>query len=973
MSELPPIAIVLTADTSDFTTGINKAERRLDGLDTNAKRAGGGMGALKFAAVGAGAIIAAKAVYDFGKAAVDSAQEAAVADARLQSIAESMGYIDGAYAGGISRMNEYSSTLMKQIGVDDESIKATQAKLLTFKNLGVTMNETGGMFDRATKAAYDLASAGFGSAEGNAKQLGKALQDPVKGISALTRSGVTFTEAEKEKIKTLAESGRAGKAQELVMAAIEKQVGGTAAATATASGKMKVSFGELQEKIGTSILPVLSKLADTLTPLFEKLQGPIGKVADMLGGVLGKALDALTPVLPVLADAITKLGGAMGQILTTAIQALIPIVTPLLTILGDLGSRVGPILAPLLEKIGVLFSEIMKTLMPLIKPLTELVMGILDAAAPILGLVVDTLIMLVRALAPVFVAVGQIIPPLSKLINVVFAALMPILKPLMPVIEALAAVFSDVLTRAIGLIMTALGYMIEGWAKLAPFILNNVTIPVVNFFLQMAEDILTSAAEMFSWIPGLGDKLATARDAVTEFKGTATKAIADAATTIGTEGAKIGKDLIDNGVAMMKDPANSTKLNQAGKGVGLDMALGIASGITSGQTQINAASALSINRAEHAARAAAQSSSPSKLFAKIGGDLTAGLVEGVKAGGDKVREALQTTYTDWFASTVETLKDKLKDARDAFNSFKKDVATALTSGIDFAGAASGAAERGAAVDAAQRALNEARAKAAAAAPDASAEDKKALTDAVTVAQSALDAAETEGTKLGTTFMDSLNAQAAKAVEFAEKVKTLISMKLSREALTQVLAAGADAGVGIADELIAGGATTITAANDLVTTTQAAADRVAEEAGINFEGAGVVSANETLKGFKKEFGKDGKGYKKMMNVMDKLAADAARSVRIDVEVTRNVTEIVSRIPGAASNPAERAFGGPVFSGMPYMVGEQGPELFVPNGISGSIVPTNKLKSSEQTINVYAQTNADAHDISREIAWALKVGV
>ncbi len=923
MSELPPIAIVLTADTSDFTTGINKAERRLDGLDTNAKRAGGGMGALKFAAVGAGAVIAAKAVYDFGKAAVDSAQEAAVADARLQSIAESMGYIDGAYAGGISRMNEYSSTLMKQIGVDDESIKATQAKLLTFKNLGVTMNETGGMFDRATKAAYDLASAGFGSAEGNAKQLGKALQDPVKGISALTRSGVTFTEAEKEKIKTLAESGRAGKAQELVMAAIEKQVGGTAAATATASGKMKVSFGELQEKIGTSILPVLSKLADTLTPLFEKLQEPIGKVADMLGGVLGKALDALTPVLPVLADAITKLGGAMGQILTTAIQALIPIVTPLLTILGDLGSRVGPILAPLLEKIGVLFSEIMKTLMPLIKPLTELVMGILDAAAPILGLVVDTLIMLVRALAPVFVAVGQIIPPLSKLINVVFAALMPILKPLMPVIEALAAVFSDVLTRAIGLIMTALGYMIEGWAKLAPFILNNVTIPVVNFFLQMAEDILTSAAEMFSWIPGLGDKLATARDAVTEFKGTATKAIADAATTIGTEGAKIGKDLIDNGVAMMKDPANSTKLNQAGKGVGLDMALGIASGITSGQTQINAASALSINRAEHAARAAAQSSSPSKLFAKIGGDLTAGLVEGVKAGGDDVRKTLQATYGDWFSSTVDMLKQKLQDAKDAFNSFKTDVSAAITGGIDFSAAAPKFDE--------------------------------------------------DGKRVGGTFIEALTAQAEQAKNFAVKVKDLVSMGLSKEALTQVLQAGVTAGTDIANELIAGGTTTIDQTNELVSSTQKAADDVGLYAASNFLAAGVDSATETVNGFKKEFGKDGKGYKRMMNVMDKLAADAARSVRIDVEVTKHVTEIVSRIPGAASNPAERAFGGPVFSGMPYMVGEQGPELFVPNGISGNIVPTNKLKSSEQTINVYAQTNADAHDISREIAWALKVGV
>ena len=974
MSELPPIAVVLTADTSDFTTGIAKAERRLDTLDSNARRAGGGMKALKFAAVGATALLAAKAVFDFGQAAVDSAQQAEIADARLNSIATSMGYVDGAYAGGIARLNDYSSVLMKQIGVDDESIKATQAKLLTFKNLGVTMNETGGMFDRATKAAYDLASAGFGSAEGNAKSLGKALQDPIKGITALGRSGVTFTDIEKEKIKALVESGRVGKAQELVMAAIEKQVGGTAAATATATGKMKVSFGELQEKIGTAILPVLSQLADTLTPIFEKLQGPIGKAAEALGGAFSQAIDALAPVLPVIAEAFGKIAEVVGGILASAITAMMPWFTTLLKLFAELASKIGPVLTPLLEKIGGLIDALVKAVLPLVEPLTEVVMTILDAAAPIIGVVVDALTSLVRALTPVFTAVGILIKPLGQLINVVLVALMPVIQPLLPIITLLANIFGDVLVRAIGLVMTALGYMIQAWAKLAPFILENVTTPVVRLFLEMVSQVISAAADMFGWVPGLGDKLKEAASSVQGFKDTSTKAIADAAKTIGTEGTKIGKDLVDNGVAMMKDPANSTKLNDAGKGVGLDLALGMAAGITSGQTQVNKASALTITRAEHAARAAADSASPSQLFAKIGGDLTAGLVEGVKAGGDKVREALQTTYADWFASTVETLKDKLKDARDALKAFKSDVASALTSGIDFSGAASGAAERGAAVDAAQRALNDARAKAAAAAPDASAEDKKALTDAVTVAQSALDAAETEGTQLGTTFMDALNAQAAKAIEFAEKVKTLISMKLSREALTQVLAAGAEAGVGIADELIAGGATTIAAANDLVTTTQAAADRVAEEAGVTFEGAGVVSANETLKGFKKEFGKDGKGYKKMMNVMDKLAADAARSVKIDVEVTKNITEIITRIPGAQSTAVPpRAFGGPVFAGNPYMVGERGPELFVPNGISGSIVPTDKLKSSEQTINVYAQTNADAHDISREIAWALKVGV
>lgn len=923
MSELPPIAVVLTADTSDFAKGLSNAESKLNGLDTNAKRAGGGMGALKFAAVGAGAALAAKAVFDFGKAAVDSAQEAQIADARLGSITKSMGFVDGAYAGGIARMNEYSTTLMKQIGVDDESIKGTQAKLLTFKNLGATMNETGGMFDRATKAAYDLASAGFGSAEGNAKSLGKALQDPIKGITALGRSGVTFTEIEKDKIKALVASGQAGKAQEMVMAAIEKQVGGTAAATATATSKMKVSFGELQEKVGTAILPVLSKLADTLTPLFEKLQEPIGKVADMLGGALGKALDALTPVLPILADAVTKLGGAMGQILVIAIQALIPVITPILKLLGDLANQMGPLLVPLMEKIGVLFSEIMKAVMPLIAPLTELVMTIFDAAAPILGLVVDFLITLVQALAPVLMAVAQIIPPLSLLVKVIFAAIMPVLKPLMPVIEALAAVLGDVLVRAVGLIMTAVGYLIQAFAKLAPFILENVTKPVVTFFLQMVSDVVGAAAEMFSWIPGLGDKLKTAKDAIDGFKTTSTQAIADAAKMIGTEGTKIGTSLVDNGIAMMKDPKNSTRMNEAGKGIGLDLALGMAAGITAGQTSVNTASATTIDRAEHAARAAAQSASPSKLFAKIGGDLTSGLVQGVKAGGDDVRKTLQATYGDWFSSTVDMLKGKLTEAKDAFNSFKTDVAAAITGGIDFSAAAPKFDE--------------------------------------------------DGKRIGGTFIEALTAQAEQAKNFAAKVKELVSMGLSREALTQVLQAGTEAGTGIANELIAGGSTAITTTNQLVTDTQAAADRIGAEAADKFLGAGVTSATETVKGFKEEFGKDGKGYKKMMNIMDKLAADAARSVKIDVEVTKNITEVITRIPGATSSPVARAFGGPVFSGNPYMVGERGPELFVPNGISGSIVPTDKLKSSEQTINVYAQTNADAHDISREIAWALKVGV
>jgi hypothetical protein len=138
----------------------------------------------------------------------------------------------GNQAGAVTqRLEGVSQSLMKSTGIDDEKIKSTQALLMTFKEIAVTAGQTGGSFDRATKAALDLEAVGFGGAEGAAKQLGKALNDPIRGITALTRSGVTFTEVEREKIKALTESGQVLEAQNMILTAVETQVGGTAEAT----------------------------------------------------------------------------------------------------------------------------------------------------------------------------------------------------------------------------------------------------------------------------------------------------------------------------------------------------------------------------------------------------------------------------------------------------------------------------------------------------------------------------------------------------------------------------------------------------------------------------------------------------------------------------------------------------------------------------------------------------------------------
>ena len=49
--------------------------------------------------------------------------------------------------------------------------------------------------------------------------------------------------------------------------------------------------------------------------------------------------------------------------------------------------------------------------------------------------------------------------------------------------------------------------------------------------------------------------------------------------------------------------------------------------------------------------------------------------------------------------------------------------------------------------------------------------------------------------------------------------------------------------------------------------------------------------------------------------------------------------------------QRAEGGPVKGGSPYIVGEKGPELFVP-GSSGNIVPNNQMRGSNVVVNVDA---------------------
>lgn len=230
-------------------------------------------GVKNLAKIGA-AVGAAAGVIGFKLAS--AAYESQKVMAQTEAIIKSTGSAAGVTASQVSKLSE---SLAMQIGVDDELIQKSANLLLTFKQVQNQVGEGNNIFDRAVITAQDLGNV-FGSADAAAMQLGKALSDPEKGITALRRAGINFTEQQKEQIKTLVASGDMLGAQKLILAEVESQVGGTAAATATGFDRMKVAMGNVAEEFGAILIPYIERFANFVV---QKVVPYLTKLADVLG------------------------------------------------------------------------------------------------------------------------------------------------------------------------------------------------------------------------------------------------------------------------------------------------------------------------------------------------------------------------------------------------------------------------------------------------------------------------------------------------------------------------------------------------------------------------------------------------------------------------------------------------------------------------------------------------------------------
>jgi hypothetical protein len=205
-------------------------------------------------------------VVEFGKSTVQVAGDAMQANHRLEAVFKNVGDATGSLA---QHAEDLASSLGKSTGVSPTVIKNAEAILATFHNVADQTAVTSGVFDRATAAAGDLAAAGFGDMSGNAKLLGKALQDPTQGMSALRRAGVNLSGAQQDQIKNMQKSGDLLGAQKVLLGEVENQVKGTATATAGSGAKQKVAYEEMQVAIGQALLPAVKVFRGELMGLFN--------------------------------------------------------------------------------------------------------------------------------------------------------------------------------------------------------------------------------------------------------------------------------------------------------------------------------------------------------------------------------------------------------------------------------------------------------------------------------------------------------------------------------------------------------------------------------------------------------------------------------------------------------------------------------------------------------------------------------
>jgi len=210
------------------------------------------------------------------RGAIEDAQTYEVLIAKTNAVMKSTGEIAGVSA---KDLISQASALEKIAAVDENVILNGENVIATFTNIRNVAGQGNDVFNQTTQAALDLSAALGQDMQSSAIQLGKALNDPVKGVSALQRVGVSFTASQKEMIKSLVASGDTLGAQKIILKEVNTEFGGAAKAAgdtfAGAVFRAKDKVADFTRNLVTELQPILLAIGKTIGELYNKFLAPL--------------------------------------------------------------------------------------------------------------------------------------------------------------------------------------------------------------------------------------------------------------------------------------------------------------------------------------------------------------------------------------------------------------------------------------------------------------------------------------------------------------------------------------------------------------------------------------------------------------------------------------------------------------------------------------------------------------------------
>jgi hypothetical protein len=408
----------------------------------------------KVAALAAGGA-ALGALTEAVKIGIDRFTEVQKETAQTNAVLKSTG--DAAHVTA-KQVADLAEAIQHKSGIDEATIHSGENLLLTFRDI---RNETGkgnDIFNQATQIMADMSVALGENMNSAAIQLGKALQDPVKGITALHREGVSFTQGQKDAIKAMVDSGNTMGAQKIILQELNKEFGGSADALGkTLPGQIAIAKAAFKDWAGTLVADVIPYIQDMISWLKDHWPEIQSAISD--------AWKAISPVLKALGDDIA----AVAQAIKDHWSTIGPIVNDLVATMQLAGKLIGDVLSTLaallrgdwsqawkdFEKV---VSDVLNLLIDRVKSTFDMIKTIVttawDAIKTVTGLVWDGIKALVTAA----------LHALQGVVDSIVGSIRTRIEAAWKAIEKATSAVWDGIKRTVGGVLTAMANAVSGSA-----------------------------------------------------------------------------------------------------------------------------------------------------------------------------------------------------------------------------------------------------------------------------------------------------------------------------------------------------------------------------------------------------------------------------------------------------------------------------------------------------------------------------